>query len=285
LFAVCLADAQDKADTSARKTLGDLLSDYYRMDKFVVNSPNLELDWGVSFMSLPEPALTRDFALVFPLEVKYGFTRINTHLDVPDRIYYASDNIFIGNFSSHLKPKNWKENGITTDNWRYGYSYRNGYGYILNGNTPLVLYHAGSLGGSKIDIENPPSDPFSSSLLDIYDIRYKFWSAFEAGAKIKLWGVVNLNASYEHSIVYRDFQFTSWFASSLTEFIPQRLIDVFADELLRQNPDTYPVVNFILKNALSAFIYEMKRRNSYFPIHSERSINYDTYKLGISLIF
>jgi hypothetical protein len=173
----------------------------------------------------------------------------------------------------------------TERDWQIGYSYRNGYGYILNGTTPLIFYHAGSIGGAKIDIENPPLGGPARSLLDIYDVRYKFWSAWEGGVRINIRGVINVYSSYEHSIVYRDFRFTDWFGSSLTEFIPQRIIDIFAGELLRQNPDTYPLINFLAKNAISAFIYEMKRRNSYFPFKSQPSINYDTYRIGLSLVF
>ena len=115
------------------ETIGEkILDKFYNYSELPENMVTLDLVYGFSSLELPKGFEGISISQTYDLEVKYGFTRIDDDLDVADRLYYASEYIFVGNSSSFLKPKFWISTGINIDVWRFGIAYKSGYGYRMS---------------------------------------------------------------------------------------------------------------------------------------------------------
>ena len=96
---------------------------------------------------------------------------------------------------------------------------------------------------------------------------------------------VELNASYERSIVFRRHLFWKWLGSALIETAGQVAVDKFVDEIMDSTPCAGPIVSFVLKNALAYGAYELRMQKMNWPFKSEPPLSYDQFKVGINFVF
>jgi hypothetical protein len=94
-----------------------------------------------------------------------------------------------------------------------------------------------------------------------------------------------IDASYERSVVYRRHKFWEWLGGVIVQGSGDWLLDRFVDRILRSTPEAVPVVNFVLKNALSYGVYELRKKNGNWPFESEAPISNDTFMVGVTMVF
>jgi hypothetical protein len=73
--------------------------------------------------------------------------------------------------------------------------------------------------------------------------------------------------------------------SELIEASAQGLVDTFGNETLRNSSNNSPIAYFILKNAISYGMFELRRKNMNWPTETVPPFMFDTYKVGFSLVF
>ena len=275
--------AENPKDSNDISGFGKVIAKFYKYNKLVENLATIELSFGFSSISLPAK-YNSVYAPNYSLGLRYGFTRIYP-LIVPDRYYFANEFVFAENISSHLKPKEIPTRNITTDNWKFGCGYRNGYGYKLKDDNFLVFYHSGSLDWSRIDFEISPVNPSEQNFIRKYDEEFKFGTSFESGIRYEMFDMVFTGLLFERSLVFQDFDFFQWISASVPELCLQRLIDYYGDDLIEEYPDFYPIAAFILKSAFSFIVYEIKERNQYWPWESGQPVVNNNFKLGFTYLF
>lgn len=268
------------------KTIGERIIDkFYDYPELPENRVTLDLVYGFSNIGLPDGFEGLSIAKTYDLELRYGFTRINHDIDVEDRFYYASEYAFLANSSSFLKPSFWISTGINIDAWRFGIAYKNGYGYEMMNNQRLALYHSGMLSWTSIDFELIPVDPYQRGFINHYDEQVKFGMGYEGGFLFRFYENFNLNLAYEEALVYPYHELFKWSGSAVMDLVFHRTVDFFGDDLLKEYPDLYPVLNFLIKNGYSYFIYSFRDDEMNWPFDSSSPLIYTHFKLGITVIF
>jgi hypothetical protein len=63
------------------------------------------------------------------------------------------------------------------------------------------------------------------------------------------------------------------------------LLDKFIDEIFESSPSAAPVVNFMLKSALTYGMYELRKDKMNWPFNSDSPLTYDQFKFGLTFIF
>jgi len=277
--------AESSIDTSDTIEFNFLLDRFLNVPKNTDNSPTIGINFGMAWLSLPKYVFSEKFGPTFSIKASYGFTRFTTEKNIDYIKYYASEFGYIEALSSHLKPPEWKESNIFSDNWRFGFGYRNGFSYMKGSSASSTLYHGGSLDWTQSTFEYFPEAADEAALLRKFDQQIRFGTSYQLGLMYNVIGPINLNAEYVHSIVFPGFDLGKWAPGAASELILQRAIDFYSYLLLKEHQKLGPVYIFILKSALSAFLYEFRTRNMFFPFSSETPLSFRHLKAGFTLVF
>ena len=257
----------------------------FEYSKNIDNKNLIEIHYGYSFFSYPNKQVKSRLSNVFLLEIRYGFQRIEEKYKKSQFPYFSSESIFIGNYSSHMSIKQWLDGGKTTDDWRFGFDYRNGLGYNFGKSSNIIFYHSGNIIWNKIDFENLGETRAEQRRFDILDEEYKFGSSFGTGISYLPSDYLSLNCGYEHTLVFPQHLVLKWMVSSFTELLIQRTIDYFGVDYIKQFPKYFPIINVIVKNTVSLLFYELRRKQMNWFFSTREPANYDSFKIGISYIF
>ncbi len=277
-----LSKAQE--DTSAASKFQQYLDDIYKYPKEIENKNIFSLNTGVSFLSLAENFET-DLSRSYIAGFRYGFIRFNDEIDAPGRVYAANEYVYLQSVSSHIKLKGWDLTGIPTDGWRFGFAFRNGYGYVLGKKQYLTLTHAGALNWSRIDVEWPSLIPADQAVLEKFDEEFRFGTEYEAGVNYGIADFLQAELAYNHTIVMPGVENFKFAVSALLELAVQRTIDYAAYEYIWRNPDEVPYANFLVKNIVSYLLYQLRRYDMHWPFQSKEPLNYDSIRLHFTFIF
>lgn len=272
------------AQVDTNRTLFGRINDKFFDLPNYVNYYTLGFDYGFSTVTLPAEKFKGDLADAFSLGFKYGFTRFYDIEGEKDFIYFASETAAIANTSSHLWFKE-SGSGIGSDNWRFGIGYKNGYGYDLGDNKLFILYHGSNILWSVVDFESPGIDMSDQKILDVFDMKTKFGSSFQAGALYNLSDNFLLDAHIDRSAAYSSLHFAPWAVSSVLELLLQRSVDFIGDDMLRLNKNKWPVLNVLIKSGISFLFSELRRNEPFWLFESGSQMNNYHFKIGITYIF
>lgn len=251
--------------------------------------PTISFDYGLSEINLD--GFPGKFTKPNLLELKLGYTRQKETWDDNDILDYSFKYLILSNISTELSEK--ANNGLDFDTkmWRFGFGKASGYGYKI-GNTAFILYNASSLMWSRVElIPGPPIytasgfAPIDRSKVDDYDRTFRFGTSAEGGIRIEVSKNVTIEGSYERSVIFRRHLFVKWAGGAVIEKIGQALLDGFIDEVFDSSPKIAPIVNFVLKNALSYGIYELRQTKMNWPYNTESPLSYDQFKFGLTFVF
>ena len=254
----------------------------HMFDFKIKGAPTIELNYGGSQMHLK--SITNKFAKPGLLELKLGYTT--------DKSYNGSDyvskynfNFFhISNFTTNLSG-NQNSPDLITNSWRFGLGWASGFGYDLGNGFEITPYCQSSFDWTMVNMQSTPSNPADIYTTDLFNKTFRFGNSFQGGIQLKFIDNLGIDASYERSIVYSRHLFWKWGVSELIEVVGQGLIDEFVDEILDSTPSAVPVVNFLLKNALSYGLYELKQDKMNWPFETVPPLAFNQFKIGITFVF
>lgn len=276
-------EEEQQSDKGFMIDIGRMFSKFYEYPKEVKNQSIFSVNFGFGSpdfrYSLPEER----FSTVYQIGIKYGFVRYNPYLKAKDRLYNGSEYMYLDNISSHLKPKSWVSKGSTTDDWQYGFGYKNGWGYKI-GSSSLMLNHFSTVGWFVIDFENPAKTETGNKILAVYDNDYKYGTGFGASIEYSLTETLFLDAVYSRFIVLRSYNLLKYMPGAIGELILQRTIDVVSEELIGSEPDLIPIASFVVKNSLSYLLYELRQKKGMYPFDSEPPYNMSMFSIGIRFL-
>jgi opacity protein-like surface antigen len=246
--------------------------------------PTLSFLYGFSNMSLREAQ--RSYADPNLMELKIGYTSKRSTWDDDNIFNYSKEYLQLSYFSTELAntPNN---PDVQSKMWRFGFGKASGYGYDF-GDFNLVPYHASGLTWSRVEMLPDKVVTFAAlppSGLEDFDQTIRFGTSAEGGLRFTFADHYTLEAGYERSIIFRRHLFAKWAMSAIIEDATQSLLDGFIDEILDYSPKAVPVVNFLLKNALSYGIYELRQSKMNWPFNTEAPLSYDQFKFGVTIVF
>ena len=275
----------DSNYTDDSQKFQEILRRIYKLPKHVKNRVTLEYSYGLSSLSVLKSKYGEELSNAYQSSFNYGFTRIDTVTFAYNLAKYAHDFAFLENISSKMKPFSWKYNGKTTDTWRFGFGFSNAWGWSLDVNRYLFLYHSATLSWSNINFEQGTSVPNYQEYLKNFENHFKFGTSFGTGIKANITNILYFDLGYEHLLVHPEFNFVPWFGTAMIELLFQRSIDYLFEDIFYRLGNSYPLYNFVLKNAMSIAFNELRRRNSFAPFESKSPVNFDSIRLGVSLVF
>ncbi len=254
---------------------------------FSKSRPAISLNFG--FAQIDRKNLNKDFVNPNLLELKLGYIRDKTAWGKDDLVKDGYKNLFLSNESNKLSGKESAGSEIESDMWRFGFERTTGYGYKLGETSAIILYNGYTLNWSRIDFNYPDiltllPDP-EIETLNLYDESFRFGTSGVGGIRIKMIDNLMLDASYERSIVFQRHLFWKWAGSAIIESAAQGILDKFIDEIFESSPYAGPVVSFVLKNAMSYGIYELRKEKMNWPFNSEAPLTYDQFKFGLTFVF
>ncbi len=270
-------------DTLSDTNFEEFLNFLYQSKNVQINNNYLSIYFGTSNLHSKyksQEALSQ----AYNFKIDYGFLRISPTDDDFIR-YLASEGGYLGNVSSHLKPKSWRNSGLLFDAWSFGFNYKNGYGYYFGDDFQIFLLHYGSLDWKKIDFETFPNDESMNKILEGYNHDFRFGTSYEAEMRTILSNLFMLKFNYSENILFRRHVFGFWTLSALCELILQRGIDILSPELIKSIPYFQPIINFAIKTFISAIIYSQRQSNAYYPLKSEPPLRFINYRLSVGISF
>ena len=251
-------------------------------DLNIKGKPTIELNYGVSKMNLK--SINDKFASPGMLELKLGSTNDNSINGSDIVMKYKFNFIHIGNFSTDLSG-NHKSSDLIANSWRFGIGWASGYGYNLGNDFEITPYHQNSFDWTIVNMQSTPDNPTDIIITDFFSKTLRFGNSFQGGIQFKFINNIGIDAAYEKSIIYPRHLVWKWGGSEIIEVTGQWLINEFVDDVLDSSPNAVPVVNFLLKNALSYGIYALRQERMNWPFETAAPLVLSQFKLGINFVF
>jgi len=217
-------------------------------------------------------------------ELKLGYTRQSSNFMEENILNYNYKYLFISNVSADLSGGNTNTGELKADLWRFGFGQASGYGYKL-GDAAIIPYYAFSINWSQLKMQSTPITTNDLNTTNLFNESFRFGTSTEGGVRFKIIPHLVLEAGYERFIIFPRHLFWKWAGSVLIEAAGQWGIDGFVNEILDSSPYAVPVVNFILKNALSYGIYELRQDKMNWPFNTVAPLSYDQFSFGVTFVF
>ncbi len=300
LFAAAIVFPQDK-DTVIVK------NDDGTVDTVVFRSNNsrewdewkdfdLHFDWFRDFHGKPSIAVNygfaktkvKDFKAEFAdpnlLEMKIGYASERPAAACENIIKYKFRYLNVSNISTDLSNVSSSDPGLRTNLWRFGFGWSEAYGYKF-GPSAIIPYYTYGIQWSRLEMKNMPASSAEKEKLLLYDKTFRFGTSMEGGVKFQIVPQLVLEGGYERAIIFERHLFWKWLGSAVIEAAGQSALDSFLEEVMDSSPYAAPIVSFVLKNALSYGLYELRQEKMNWPFDSARPLAYDQIKVGVSFIF
>lgn len=250
------------------------------------NKPAISLNYGLTDLKRKDISNSQ---LNNPVsfELKLGTIKQKNIYEKEDLIKEQYNYFLISNYSSYLKNKNSKISDINTDTWKFGFGNQKGYGYKLSESFAIIPYTESSLNWSRVNFAYDTNFVNNNDIkiIEMYDESFRFGNSSAGGIKVQMFNNLALDFSYERQIVFQRVLFWKWAGSSIIEFASQGMLDRFIDRIFDSSPYAAPIVSFVLKNALSYGIYELRQEKMNWPFKSESPLSFDQFKVGVTFIF
>ena len=244
--------------------------------------PTISLQYGLTDANRND--ISAEFTNPNLLEMQIGHTsrRLSHYADY--LIKFTSRYFHLGYLSSKLAGSSDNPDELRTKSWRFGFGRSGGYGYKI-GDAAVIPYSTYSFDWTRVDFENTSSLQSDNNIIQRYDESFRFGSSSEGGISFIASSLITIQAGYQRSIVFERHLFWKWAGSALIEAAAQGLVDSFIKEIFRSSPAAGPVVYFLLKNALSYGIYELRQEKMNWPFPSAPSLSFDSFKFGVTFTF
>jgi opacity protein-like surface antigen len=243
-------------------------------------SPVVVLGYGISGLSLNQ--FNGKFADPNMVELKLGYIKDKNYKKQEDIIKYNFNYLYLSNISTELSSSNSGE--LSNNTWRFGIGNAKGYGYKI-GRGGITPYYSAALTWSRLDLKEQTISTDQRQLLSSFDDSFRFGTNWEGGIKFKVIPMLTIDAGYERAVIFPRHLFWKWLGSAAIETAGQWMVDGFVKEIMKSSPYAGPVMSFVLKNALSYGMYELRQEKMNWPFKSAAPLAYDQFKFGFTVNF
>jgi opacity protein-like surface antigen len=294
IFSVSFAGAQTNQNDDEWENFNpdsvdkDNYNFYWGFDKFFdkrnyyeKNRPTMEVNYLYSEPTYSDEKYTGGLASVGGLDVRFGTTNIIL-LDTNVPVVKTGFNYFFVSNYSESYGSTIETGDVRTDAWRFGLGENKGYAYRIGKKAFIELYHGGGLGWTKFDFKDAAANADDQQALDDFGSQFRFGQQFEGGIKIRTNDYITLNAGYERALVFPRHMFWYWAWSGLIEGVSQGVGGIFINMVEKSTPELVPIVNFIVRNAISYGFYELRIDDMNWPVETVPPYMFNTYRIGLT---
>lgn len=281
-------DDDDDDDIFSFNSDDNLLPGAKTFDKFF-EKPHISLTYGtndINYLIDNIDGFSNNFASSNAFKLKLGDVKIKkTKSD--DVLIYDASYFAVSNFTNEINTPT-DASQINFNAWRISlFGDNQGYAYKLGEDSYLALTNGSELNWNFLRLANVISsnDSAAKTAMANFGQEVRFGESFEAGIKMKFLGGFGLEANYERSVIYQRHLFFKWAGSSIIESLAQGVVDRFVRKIMTYSPSATPIINFLLKNALSYGVYELRKEKMNWPFDSTQPLVIDNFKFGITYDF
>ena len=225
-----------------------------------------------------------DFAAVGNIELKLGRSEVNIFNEA--NINLIEFFLFGSYFNSGLYIGNNKENEITTEAFRFGIGYTDGFGY--GGRSfGFVPYLSSSFVWTNItdyELAKDGSQNDLQSMLDSYKGTFRFGDRVNYGVKFDILSSLQVVANYETALIYPRHLFAQWVGSYGLMAAGYKVIDLTFTRWLNKYKIWGPIGDLVIKSAYLYGYYALRKNNMYWPFSSEAPLRYEFFNVGVSIL-
>lgn len=281
-------EEEDSDDVFGFQTDTKLLPGAKDINKFF-EKPHISLTYGsnnINYLVDNVEGFSNNFTNSNIFKLKLGDVKIKKTKS-EDVLVYDASYFAVSNFTNEInKPTD--NSQINFNAWRVSlFGNNEGYAYQIGQDSYLALTNGSELNWNFLRLGDVYSSNDSSAKVAMANFgqEVRFGNSFEAGIKMKFLGGLGLEANYERSVIYQRHLFFKWAGSAIIENIAQGIVDRFVKKIMPYSPSATPIINFLLKNALSYGIYELRQESMNWPFGSSQPLAIDNFKFGITYDF
>lgn len=282
LFLILIANIH--ADAQVHFNLDSSKMEEQFMRKWKNSRATMQINYLLNQPSYHKEAFSGSLADNRGFEIKLGSITFDTLASSASIFDYESGFITVKNHNSSWVSAE-SDNGIRYNAWAIGLNGHSGYSYKLGEAQRLTLYHGGSLQWTRLEFLDSAESQISQDNLNAFNESFRFGQNFESGIQLRFADNIAFDASYERNVVFPRHLFLNWIISNMTEAAAGGLIDVFVNQVENDSPSFVPIVNFVLKSALSYGFYELRKSDMNWPFSTAAPFTYDSFKVGLTFIF
>ena len=248
------------------------------------DKPFIELNNGTSQLSLD--GFGSKFSNAGLIELKLGSATQYKSRYSKNVLKYFNSYVFINKVSSSLDYRTSTAGTLPFDMWRFGAGKKEGYGAKI-GSMSITPYTSSSISWTYLDMKNFPDASFENdnTALAKFNKNIRFGTQSEGGIIFNVLPMISLEAKYERSAIFPRTLFWKYAGSALIEEGGMQLVDDFVSRVLKNEPLAGVIVNFVLKNAYSYGIYELRKSKMNWPFDTEAPLMHESFKFGMSFTF
>jgi hypothetical protein len=289
LFSGFFCFAQDKENSDDSTYWTNSKEHDWSFDDFeFAGKPTIETSYGVANIGLK--SINSSFMKVGMAELRLGYAKQKPFNDYI--VKYSNQYLLLGNLSADLNSKSGNSVDLEPEMWKVGAGSISGYGYTI-GSSSIIPYHSASFTLTRLNVKNLSLigadslilTPKDKENLELFNQSFRFGTTSEGGIRIHLVPIIALNAAYERSVIFPRVLFWKLAGSVILEGIATGAIDAFVKEIMDDSPAAGPIANFLLKNALSFGMQQLRHEKMNWPFNSVEPLYTDTWKVGITFTF
>jgi hypothetical protein len=263
---------------------------FFSKPEYVENMYLIAFYYGLDFPKINSQRMGDDFFNnLNQLRIDYGFIRfddeIHSGIDIGNIFKHTSEYIHVSNYSTNFKTFDLNKEGINADIWQVGFGLKDGFGLLLPNGNNLMLNHSTAFVWSEIDLDRFGSTDELNHYLKRYYRKVRFGQSYSAGISYQLSNSWLLDINYENNIIYPYFEGNKWFPMWLMDNILQRWIDYYELDMIKEYKEKYPLMKFAYKTMLSTALFEMRKRNMYFPFKSDDPYSMNGFTISFRYVF
>ncbi|MFA5403784.1 MAG: hypothetical protein WC358_02505 [Ignavibacteria bacterium] len=248
------------------------------------DKPYIELNNGTSQLSLD--GFGSKFSNGGLIELKLGSATQYKSRYSKNVLKYFNSYVFMSKVSSSLNYRTGTTGTLPYDMWRFGAGKKEGYGAKI-GSMSITPYTSSSLTWTYLDMKNFPDASLENDNISLakFNKNIRFGTQSEGGIIIDVLPMVSLEAKYERTAIFPRTLFWKFAGSAIIEEGGKQLVDDFVSRILKNEPLAGVIVNFVLKNAYSYGIYELRKSKMNWPFDTEAPLMHESFKFGVSFTF
>lgn len=177
-----------------------------------------------------------------------------------------------------------EEFNIKNKYWRAGINSLSGFSY-QKGNTYITPYISSAFTWTYMTANFTNATQPERESLELFHEAVRFGDKTELGLKVTFAQNIEIQAGFERNLIYSRHLFWYWAGSKILEETGKGLVDGFIAHVMNTSPDAVPIVNFLLKGAISYVFSEIKRDQAFWPFDSPAPYYNDSFGLGVNIIF
>ncbi len=249
--------------------------------------PAIELHYGIVKPGFHEDAFSGDITSTFSGEIRLGNVRL-TQMS-KNVVKYRFPYLFIGRISDDFGELDLKPSELIAENWKFGSSSSNGYGYNFGEHTNLIFYNTTGVVWSFLNFPNHKLIGLQGDDLtrvtDFGDEVMRFGDTYDVGIRFYPIKILAVNVGYEGTMVFPRHLFWKWAVSEIIEGAASGLIDNFARKVFEATPEALPVVAVVLKGAVNYAMFELRKGDMNWPFETAAPFTFETFKVGLNFTF